>query len=237
MLTPIELQNKNFKSGGLGYDKRDVDQFFAEVNNSYMRLYSENIDLKDKIAVLNNALQQYKAMEKTLQKALVLAEKTAEDTKEAAIRNARHIEKEAVTKAQIIMADARNELDHLHTQTLDMLKQFEKYKAQFKSLAAAQLELLESDSYSLNAARLETFVDSSRTSLEHDSLQSISAAISDAYNALQEADSAKEEAYQAGIADNADDSLEEKENKEEAMREDLEEEGGQESDDLEFYSL
>lgn len=165
MLTPIEVQNKTFKSGGLGYDKKDVDQFFREVNDDYLRLYSENIDLKDKVAALNDALQQYKTMEQTLQKALVLAEKTAEDTKAAAIKNARNIEKEAQTKSQIIMADARNELEHIHAQTLDMLKTFEKYKAQFKSLAMAQVELLESESYSINVARLDAFIDTSRTAL------------------------------------------------------------------------
>ncbi len=158
MLTPIELQNKNFKSGGLGYDKKDVDQFFREVHDNYLRLYSENIDLRDKVSALNDALQQYKTMEKTLQRALVLAEKTAEDTKTAAVKNARIIEKEAQTKSQIILADARNELEHIHTQTLDMLKQFEKYKAQFKSLAMAQIEVLESESYSINAARLDAFI-------------------------------------------------------------------------------
>ena len=158
MLTPIELQNKNFKSGGLGYDKKDVDQFFREVHDNYLRLYSENIDLRDKVSALNDALQHYKTMEKTLQRALVLAEKTAEDTKTAAVKNARIIEKEAQTKSQIILADARNELEHIHAQTLDMLKQFEKYKAQFKSLAMAQIEVLESESYSINAARLDAFI-------------------------------------------------------------------------------
>lgn len=162
MLTPIELQNKSFKSGGLGYDKKDVEQFFREVTQDYMHLYGENIDLKDKVNVLNDALQQYKAMEKTLQRALVLAEKTAEDTKEAAIKNARNIEKEAMTKSQIIMADARNEMEHIHSQTLNMLQQFDKYKAQFKSLAAAQIELLDSESYSIPAARLDAFIDTSR---------------------------------------------------------------------------
>lgn len=165
MLTPIELQNKSFKSGGLGYDKKDVDQFFREVNDNYLRLYSENIDLRDRVAALNDALQQYKTMEKTLQRALVLAEKTAEDTKQAAIKNARTIEKEAQTKSQIIMADARNELERIHSQTLDMLKQFEKYKAQFKSLAAAQIELLDSESYSINAAKLDAFIGTTKAAL------------------------------------------------------------------------
>lgn len=165
MLTPVELQNKTFKSGGLGYDKKDVEQFFREVTEEFTRLYSENIDLKDKVDALNDALQRYKTMENTLQKALVLAQKTAEDTTQAAVKNARNIEKEAQLKSQIIMADARNELERVHTQTLAMLQQFEKYKAQVKSLAVAQVELLESDSYSINAERLEAFIDTSRTAL------------------------------------------------------------------------
>lgn len=165
MLTPVELQNKTFKSGGLGYDKKDVEQFFREVTEEFTRIYSENIDLKDKVDALNDALQRYKTMEGTLQKALVLAQKTAEDTTQAAVKNARNIEKEAQLKSQIIMADARNELERVHTQTLAMLQQFEKYKAQVKSLAVAQVELLESESYSINAERLEAFIDTSRTAL------------------------------------------------------------------------
>lgn len=165
MLTPVELQNKTFKSGGLGYDKKDVEQFFREVTDEFTRLYSENVDLKDRVDALNDALQRYKTMENTLQKALVLAQKTAEDTTQAAVKNARNIEKEAQLKSQIIMADARNELERVHAQTLAMLQQFEKYKAQVKSLAVAQVELLESDSYSINAERLEAFIDTSRTAL------------------------------------------------------------------------
>lgn|GEM_PF-1338278 len=155
MLTPVELQNKTFKSGGLGYDKKDVEQFFREVTDEYARLYSENIDLKDRVDALNEALQRYKTLEGTLQKALVLAQKTAEDTTQAALKNARNIEKEAQLKSQILMADAKNELERVHTQTLNLLQQFEKYKAQFKSLAAAQVELLDSESYSLNVDKLE----------------------------------------------------------------------------------
>lgn len=159
MLTPVELQNKTFKSGGLGYDKKDVEQFFREVTDEYARLYSENIDLKDRVDALNEALQRYKTLEGTLQKALVLAQKTAEDTTQAALKNARNIEKEAQLKSQILVADAKNELERVHTQTLTLMQQFEKYKAQFKSLATAQIELLDSESYSLNADKLEASMD------------------------------------------------------------------------------
>lgn len=158
MLTPIEIQNKSFKSGGLGYDKRDVDQFINEILNSFEALYRENMELNDRVSTLNQGIQYYKGIEKTIQKALVLAEKTAEDTKQAALRNAKSIENEALTKSQIIVADAKNELEHIHNQTILLLQQYDKYKAQFKNLAAAQIELLESDSFSINVARLDAFI-------------------------------------------------------------------------------
>lgn len=158
MVTPIEIQSKTFKSGGLGYDKKEVDQFMHEVLKSYETVYRENMELSDKVATLTQGIQYYKTIEKTLQRALVLAEKTADETKQAAIKNAKHIENEALTKSQVIVADATNELDHIHNQTIQIIQQYEKYKAQFRALAAAQIELLESDSFDINIARLDAFI-------------------------------------------------------------------------------
>ena len=158
MLTPVEMQGKSFKSGGLGYDKKDVEAFFRAVTKDYETLYRENMELKDKVAVLNEGIQYYKSIEKTIQKALVLAEKTAETTKEAANKEAKNIEKEAKVKANIMLADARNELESLHNKTIALTQQYEKYKLQFKNLAKAQIEMLETDAFSINVARLDAFI-------------------------------------------------------------------------------
>ena len=158
MLTPVEIQAKTFKSGGLGYDKKDVEAFFRAVNKDYETLYRENMELKDKVAVLNEGIQYYKSIEKTIQKALVLAEKTAETTKEAANKEAKAIQKKAKVKADIMLADAKNELETLHNRTIALIQQYEKYKAQFKNLAKAQIEMLETDAYSINVARLDAFI-------------------------------------------------------------------------------
>ncbi len=154
MLTPVEIQNRVFKSGGLGYDKKDVDSFMKEMYDSYEQLYREKMELEDKVSVLNDALQNYKTIEKTMQKALLLAQKTAEETQEAALKNAHAIEKEAMTKAEILKSDARRELEQLHQQTIQLCQQYEKYKLQFKNLAAAQIELLETESFQLHMMNL-----------------------------------------------------------------------------------
>ena len=142
MLTPVEIQNRVFKSGGLGYDKKDVDAFMKEIVDSYELIYREKMELADKVNVLNDALQNYKTIEKTMQKALMLAQKTAEETQETALRNAHAIEKEAMTKSEIIVSDAKRELERIHQKTVQLCQQYEKYKLQFKNLAAAQIELL-----------------------------------------------------------------------------------------------
>ena len=150
MLTPVEIQNRAFKSGGLGYDKKDVDAFMKEIVDSYELLYREKMELTDKVNVLNDALQNYKTIEKTMQKALVLAQKTAEETQENALRNARAIEKEAETKADIMLSDAKRELERMHHKMVQICQQYETYKVQFKNLAAAQIELLETESFQLH---------------------------------------------------------------------------------------
>ena len=117
MLTPIEIQGKTFKNSGMGYSKADVDSFFSSVSADFEALYKENLSLKEKINNLDASLSHYKEIEKSLQKALVLAETTAEETIVGAKKNATVIEQEAVLKAQSIVADAKVELEQLHVKT------------------------------------------------------------------------------------------------------------------------
>jgi len=160
MITPIEIQNKSFKNG-IGYDKKDVDHFINEILKSYEVAYRENMELNDKVATLGQGIQYYKSIEKTLQKALVLAEKTAESTRLAAMNNAKQIENEAITKAHIILADAKNELNRIHDQSILLIQQYERYKAQFKNLAKVQVELLESENFNISRAKLDSIYDTS----------------------------------------------------------------------------
>ena len=155
MITPIELQTKTFKTG-IGYDKKDVEGFLNNLLDDYETLYKTNMELNDKINVLNEGINYYKTIEKTLQKALVLAEQTAEDTREAAKKQARAIEDDARAKAQLIVADANNEFKNLQIKIKQLIMQYDSYKAQFKHLAAAQCEFLESDSFQIHIANLDT---------------------------------------------------------------------------------
>lgn len=169
MLTPVDLQGRTFKSG-MGYSKADVDSFFSALTSDYETLYRENMELKDKVGTLNDGINHYRSIEKSLQKALVLAEQTAEETISSAKTNATVIEQEAVLKAQSIVADAKIELDQIRSKTVDLLQQYESYRTQYKALASAQVELLESEAFSIEIASLDVF-----TNLENQAAENVAA--------------------------------------------------------------
>ena len=157
MLTPIDVQAKTFKSG-MGYSKADVDTFLTNLYSDYETLYRENMELKNKMSLMNESLNRYKGIEKSLQKALVLAETTSEETIASAKTNAAVIEQEARVKAEAILADAKSELENIHSTTLELLQKYESYKAQYKALAMAQVELLNSDAFDIKLAQVEALV-------------------------------------------------------------------------------
>lgn len=157
MLTPIDVQAKTFKSG-MGYSKADVDSFLTNLYADYETLYRENMELKDKTSLLNESLNRYKDIEKSLQKALVLAETTSEETIASAKTNAAVIEQEARVKAEAIVADAKQELENIRSMTVELLQKYESYKSQYKALAAAQMELLASDAFNIELAKVDSLV-------------------------------------------------------------------------------
>ena len=167
MLTPIEIQGKTFKNSGMGYSKADVDSFFSSVSADFEALYKENLSLKEKINNLDASLSHYKEIEKSLQKALVLAE-----TIVGAKKNATVIEQEAVLKAQSIVADAKVELEQLHVKTTDLLQQYDRYRTQYKALASAQLDLLNSEAFDIDVATMKAISGLEESAAEHtDQLQ------------------------------------------------------------------
>jgi cell division initiation protein len=144
MLTPVDIQNKSFK-GGIGFDKRDVEQFMNEVQADYSLLYRSNVELKDKVNTLNESLQHYKSIEDSMQKALTLSEKTSEETINAAGDKARQITTEAEFKAESLLENARKELEELKNEIYRLTQQRDQFKAQFADILNSELKMLDGE--------------------------------------------------------------------------------------------
>ena len=79
MFTPQEIQEKTFvKAVFGGYDMGSVDEFLEPLTEDYISLYKENAVLKSKMKILVEKLEEYRAQEDSMKKALVAAQKTSD---------------------------------------------------------------------------------------------------------------------------------------------------------------
>lgn len=117
MLKPVDIQNHTLRTSMRGYDRTETDDFLASVAESYEEIIRENRDLQDKIASLSEGIQYYKQIENTLQKALVLAEKTSSETQETAKIQADNMVKEAQEKADNMVREAQEKADSITKET------------------------------------------------------------------------------------------------------------------------
>jgi DivIVA domain len=60
MITPLDIENKEFKKGLRGYNENEVDSYLDEIKKEYENLYRENIELKDKLNALTEQIKRYK---------------------------------------------------------------------------------------------------------------------------------------------------------------------------------
>ncbi len=83
MLSLIELQSKKVEAKRKKYDKDEMDAYLELVFENYRQLLENNKtleaernELSQKVKKLSDGVQYYRSIETTLQKALILAEKT-----------------------------------------------------------------------------------------------------------------------------------------------------------------
>ena len=80
MLTPQEVASHSFAKATLGgYNLAQVDEFLDTLTEDYTALYNENAILKNKLKVLSETVEEYRATDDAMRKTLLAAQKMADD--------------------------------------------------------------------------------------------------------------------------------------------------------------
>lgn len=113
MLTPQEVSEHAFAKASFGgYNMAMVDEFLDQLTEDYTALYKENATLKAKMKVLADSLEEYRATEKGMRRALLAAQQAADEMmKEAESRKS-----EMIRDAE---ANAQARINELHIQISD----------------------------------------------------------------------------------------------------------------------
>lgn len=101
MLTPQEIQDIKFEKAVFGgYDMAQIDKFLDELVADYTMLYKENAALKAKMRVLVDKIDEYRAVDEEMRKALYTAQQTAKEITDKATEQARAIINNAELEAR-----------------------------------------------------------------------------------------------------------------------------------------
>lgn len=80
MMTPQEVSQHAFAKANFGgYNMAMVDEFLDQLTEDYTALYKENALLKSKMKVLVEKVEEYRSTEDAMRKALMTAQKMADD--------------------------------------------------------------------------------------------------------------------------------------------------------------
>ena len=142
-VTPLDIQQQQFKTRFRGFDIREVDTFLEQMAETVESLQKENQNLGDEVRRLELEIQGYRKREETFKRALLNSQKVLDQMKDNARRSAELIIAEAEVKAEKILNKAHNRLAQLHEDITELKRQRTQIEVQISSIIEAHSRLLE----------------------------------------------------------------------------------------------
>ena len=142
-ITPLDIQQQQFKTRFRGFDVREVDTFLEQIAEAFESLLSKNEKLREEIQKLELESQGYKEREETFKRAMLNSQKVLEQMKQNARKSAELVVAEAEVKAEKILNRAQNRLAQLHEDITELKRQRMQIEVQIRSIIESHTKLLE----------------------------------------------------------------------------------------------
>jgi cell division initiation protein len=143
-LTPLDIRKQEFKKGMRGLESDEVYAFLSTIADEYEAVLNDNKALRERLLELDDKVQEYRNMEKTLRDTLLTAERITVDAKDNARREAELIIKQAELDADRGVRDIKANATKLRQEIQLLKRQRESYMSRMKMLVESHLEFLES---------------------------------------------------------------------------------------------
>ena len=142
-VSPVEIRHVKLPRGLAGYRRRAVDGLLEDIRLSYEDVWRERADAREEIDRLESELARYKELEVLLRNALVSAERSADELRAQARREAGVIVEEARVKAREIVGAAEAERERVRAE-IRRLKALEAdVRRDYRAFLVAALDRLE----------------------------------------------------------------------------------------------
>jgi cell division initiation protein len=142
-ITVVDIQHKTFKKALQGYERTEVDQFLDEIIETLEDEAQARAELQAEVSDLKERISHFKAMEESLQSTLLLAQRTADEVKAAAHKEADLIKQEARLAGEREIAALGDRIDESRREAQRAKDTAEKAKSELRSLLMSHLSLID----------------------------------------------------------------------------------------------
>ncbi len=144
-ITPLDIQQKQFKVKFRGFDMEEVYSFLEIIREELEEILKENSMLKEKVALLENQLDEYKKIDQTIRDTLMTAQRLVDEYKTNAKKEAELIIKEAEMQAENIIREAQEKVVKIHEDIVDLKGIRRHFKEELRRLIESHLRMLDFD--------------------------------------------------------------------------------------------
>lgn len=142
-LTPLDLRNQTFKKKSLGgYDPEEVHAFLNQAANELEKQARFRTELTERLKIAEERVGFYRQLEKTLQDSVLTMQKTVDEIKHNADREAELIIAEAKARAIREVEETKRRADDLRSEIEILKQQKTNYFIRIRALIRGQEELL-----------------------------------------------------------------------------------------------
>jgi len=145
-ITPLDIRKQTFKRAVRGFDVAEVSAFLEAVAAEFEGLVRENTAFVERMRELDEKIDDYRRLEKTLQQTLIRAQETAAEQVDNARKEAELTLREARVKAQEAVADAEAKASELASHVSQLKKQLAAFITRFRGIIDAQAQMLDAQS-------------------------------------------------------------------------------------------
>ncbi|MGD9217282.1 MAG: DivIVA domain-containing protein, partial [Desulfobacteraceae bacterium] len=142
-LTPLDIQQQQFRVRFRGFDIREVDLFLEQVAEAFRALENESKECREELRSLKLETQGYKEREETFKRAMLNSQKVLEQMKDNARKSAEVIVADAEVKAEKVLNRAHNRLSQLHEDIAELKRQRMQIEVQIQAVIESHSKLLE----------------------------------------------------------------------------------------------
>lgn len=144
-ITPIEIQQQQFKTRMFGYDTSAVDAFLEMLADELERLHIQNNELKESLSRTRSSLDELRDREKALQETLLTAQQVTEELKVNARKEAEILIAEAHLEGERVVRDANERRVQLLSEIQEIRRQKVSFEGGLRSLIENHLKLMDID--------------------------------------------------------------------------------------------